>query len=133
MSEVAVMNKRLEPEVKIELGDLGERIIRVDFNCLALIEDKLGRPFTKMGNWQELQMKDMRSIAWAALVHEDPKLTERQVGEVLSMSNMNDVVSKFMQAMTIAVGGTTPAETPVPLPKAVEASPIPAAAQETAA
>lgn len=120
----------LEPEVPIEFGGKS-RIIRVDFNTLALIEERTGKSVMQMGDWRGLKTKDLVSIVWACLVHEDQALTEKEVGKWLTFQNMATVMKAFATAMHISMKGERPTDEaleavsplepipfPIPVPKA---------------
>lgn len=47
----------------------------------------------------KLSIADMRSVVWGALLHEDDKLTEDQVGSFVHMGNMEYVCEQLALAM----------------------------------
>lgn len=112
MSEVNITKKNtqasvLEPVVEIELGGK-TRKLRLDFNALALIEERTGKTISDMGDWKSLSAKHMRSMIWAALVHEDESITEKQVGSWLSLQTFPAVIQKFSEAMFVSMKGEIP-------------------------
>ena len=113
MSEVIniTQNKVLEPEVKIQLGGK-ERTMRLDFNALALIEERTGRSIMAMADWKSMSSRDIRSMVWAALVHEDDSLTEAQVGKWLTLQMLTVAMKAFSEAMHISMKGELPPATP---------------------
>ncbi|MFA2595281.1 hypothetical protein [Bacillus cereus] len=76
-----------------------ERTLLFDLNALADVEDRLGVSMTEIGN--NISIKIMRTLLHAGLVHEDPELTERQVGSMITMDNIAEV----QEALSVAMGG----------------------------
>lgn len=114
ITQMKPQNSILEPEVQIELGGK-TRVMRLDFNALALIEERTGKTISDMGDWKTLSAKHMRSMVWAALVHEDETLTEQQVGRWLSLQMFPIAIKAFSEAMFVSMKGE------MPTPGAVEA------------
>jgi hypothetical protein len=125
MSEVIniTQNKVLEPEVKILLGGK-ERTMRLDFNALALIEERTGRSIMSMADWKSMNSRDIRSLVWASLVHEDESLTESQIGKWLSLQMLPIVMKAFSEAMHISMKGELPPATPVEETGGISSSPL---------
>ena len=48
-------------------------------------------------------MKATRTLLWAGLLHEDEKLTERQVGAMISLTNVETVMEQITEALTAAL------------------------------
>jgi len=94
-------SKKLIP---IELDK--ERNLLVDLNAMCAFEEKTGRKFLDVaddmykGNWPS--MIDFRALFWALLIHEDPKLTLKKVGEILEMT------PETMQKMADAIQANMP-------------------------
>lgn len=107
ITKMGSKNSKLEPEVTIELG--GEtRTLRVDFNTLALIEERTGKTVQQMSDWKSIKSKELRSIIWACLVDSDPSLTEQQVGRWLTLQVFPKAVQAFSEAMFISMKGEAP-------------------------
>lgn len=100
-------NTILEPEVKVEFGGK-ERTFRVDFNTLALIEERTGKSALSFGKVDGIRMKDLRTIIWATLQDADHSITEQEVGRMLTMSSMPVVMEAFMTCMYISMKGKMP-------------------------
>jgi hypothetical protein len=107
ITKMSATNSILEPEVQIELGGK-VRVLRLDFNALALIEERTGKTISDMNDWKSLSAKHMRSMIWAALVHEDETLTEHQVGRWLSLQVFPIAIQKFSEAMFVSMKGDAP-------------------------
>ncbi|MED4840395.1 hypothetical protein P9695_08755 [Weizmannia sp. CD-2023] len=81
--------------VEVELDKV--RHIRYTMNALAEIEDKLGYGLADLDG-KQLKIKEVRVILWAGLIHEDPELTEEQVGDMIDLGNMQYVQGKMSEA-----------------------------------
>ncbi len=74
-----------------------KRKLFYDLNALAEIEDALGVKIHEM-HTLSLGMKNIRTILWAGLIHEDAELLEEQVGSMVSVSNIGEVQVKVQEA-----------------------------------
>ncbi len=82
--------------VKITLNDGVERTIKFTLNALAELEDKFGSvqaAFDKLE--KENSMKALRAILWAGFLHESPNLTEREVGNLIDIAYMQELVESL--------------------------------------
>ena len=77
------------------------RNLRFTLNSLAEIEDRLGVPLSKMSE-VELGIKSVRTMLWAGLIHEDPDLTETEVGNMVDFDNIEYVQTKVTEAFAAA-------------------------------
>lgn len=89
--------------IPIELGGK-TRNLRYDFNALVALEDKLGVPISKIGEvlTGSVSVKNLRTLIWAGLIHEDRGLTQKKVGEWIDFSMLSDVIVKFTEAFEAA-------------------------------
>jgi hypothetical protein len=85
--------------VKMELDK--ERNLRYTMNALAEIEDILGVPLSEMEN-VKMTIKNVRVILWAGLIHEDPELTQEEVGNMVDLGNFKEVQEKVAEAFAMA-------------------------------
>ena len=83
--------------VSIELDK--ERTLNYTLNSLVDIEEKLGVPMEEMGNIQ-MSVRNVRVLLWAGLTHEDENLTERQVGGMVNLHNLQYVQGKVTEAFS---------------------------------
>lgn len=90
------MANKQRGEGKLMLGEV-ERTLRYDLNALAELEDALGVPLSELGNI-EMKIKNVRSILWAGLLHEDESLTEKEVGKHITIDNMEEVQKAIGEA-----------------------------------
>lgn len=115
------MSKHLIPTVPITLDR--PRNLFVDFNATAWIESKTGRSCLDPATFAKPTMKHLRMLLTAALRHEDPDLTEKQVGKYINMGNMAQMFEAVRLAWTSQVSGddddTVPEVEAPPLQQAV--------------
>ncbi len=104
MAYVADVKNRV---VKITLNDGKERTIRFTLNALAELEDKFGSvqaAFDKLE--KEKSMKALRTILWAGLLHENPDITEQEVGNLIDLGYM----AQLMESIGTALDNDLPKE-----------------------
>ena len=93
-------------EVNIRLDKT--RKLRFDFNALAEFEDLMG--CSMIAAFQDFRdsrsgapgvsFKMVRAMLWAGLLHEDPKLTPREAGELLEQADGDEMLDKMSYAIT---------------------------------
>lgn len=93
------MANKQKKMVAIELDKA--RNLYYNLNAIAEIEDKLGIPLSKMGE-VDLGVKSIRTMLWAGLIHEDPELTEVEVGNLVDFENISYVQEKVGEAFAAA-------------------------------
>lgn len=80
------------------------RTLRYGINALCVVEDLIDKQITKL-NMEEVSLKDLRSIIYAGLFHEDNSLTVEGVGELVDeYSNITEVAEKVGEALELAFG-----------------------------
>ena len=93
----------MRKSVTIELDKI--RNLRYGLNALVKVEELTGKSITKL-DLENISMKDLRTILFAGLYHEDNDLTPEKVGELIDdYSNIGEVAGKLGEAFTIAFGG----------------------------
>jgi hypothetical protein len=80
-----------------------ERTLKYDFNAFAELEEKFGTIQKAFDELQKQKLKAVRAIVWAGLIHEDHKLTEQQVGNMLSLADLPAVMKAVTEAITSAL------------------------------
>ena len=74
--------------------------LRLDFNAMAEIEDKLGRSaldvLQEIEGGKSVKVKNLRAVTWAMLLEHHPDATERDAGMVLSHDT--DVLTRVIAA-----------------------------------
>jgi hypothetical protein len=90
------MNNVREKGVKITLDK--ERTMLFDLNALCELEEAFGTIEEAFKALEKMSMKAIRKLLYAALVHEDESLTEKQVGQLIDISNIQEVAVKIQEA-----------------------------------
>lgn len=108
------MSRRANPTARpipIELDR--PRHLLLDFNALALIEEKTGKNTLDGATWSNMTASTMRVFLWACLLHEDPSLTLEQVGKMLTPASIPAVTEAIQKVMAVSMpegGGEGPKE-----------------------
>lgn len=92
--------------VKITLADGVERTIKFTLNAMAELEDRYGSVDEAFKQLDNNSIKAVRCILWAGLMHEDPDLTEQQVGNLIDI--------QYMQELMASLGDAFNADMPAP-------------------
>ena len=84
---------------KLTLGGR-ERTLRYDLNAVAEIGDRLGLEvrIASLGDdifSKPLPLSALRTVIWAGLIHEEPDLTEKEVGAWIDEDNWAEVFKVF--------------------------------------
>lgn len=88
-------------EVKIQLDK--ERTLRFDFNALRAYEKATGRNMLRTNVLQNLNLDDLTTLLWAALVHEDKSLTVDNVGAMLTLKDSDRIFDALTAAFSEAM------------------------------
>ena len=75
------------------------RTLLFDMNAFIALEEIYGSVEDAMKAMSQKKMKPMRSFLWAGLIHEDESLTEKQVGALITMDNMEELIAKLTSAV----------------------------------
>lgn len=84
--------------VKITLTDGVERTIKFTLNAMAELEDRYGSVEEAFKQLDNNSIKAVRCILWAGLIHEDPDLTEQQVGNLIDIQYMQELMASLDDA-----------------------------------
>ncbi|MFI3167137.1 MAG: hypothetical protein R3Y32_03365 [Bacillota bacterium] len=88
--------------VSIQLDKI--RMLRYGINALVIVEELTGRAITKL-DLKNISIKDLRTIVYAGLSHEDKDLTPESVGEIIdTYSDITYVAEKVGEAFSLAFG-----------------------------
>ncbi|MEG1520203.1 MAG: hypothetical protein RR458_04370, partial [Clostridia bacterium] len=88
--------------VTIELDK--PRTLRFGVNALVVVEELTGKAITKL-DLNNISMKDLRTIIYAGLVHDDKELTPEKAGELIDeYSELGIVAEKLGEALNLAYG-----------------------------
>jgi len=101
MGKKAIASK-VKPVVKITLDK--ERTLKLDLNAMVAYEEATGSnlldgSFLSSG----MSAKELRTMLWACLLHEDDTLTEQQVGSWVNPANLVDITSKLDEAFEVSL------------------------------
>ena len=84
--------------IKITLTDGVERTIKFTLNAMAELEDRYGSVEEAFKQLDNNSIKAVRCILWAGLIHEDPDLTEQQVGNLIDIQYMQELMTSLGEA-----------------------------------
>ena len=84
---------------KITLNDGVERELRFTLNAMAEMEDRYGSVDAAFEALDSNSIKAVRFVLWAGLMHTDEGLTEKQVGNLIDIQLMNEIMSTMSEAM----------------------------------
>lgn len=74
-----------------------ERVLFYNLNALCALEE-MGVNIADLGT--AVKMSQVRAILWAGLKHEDADLTLEDVGELITMDNINEVSEAISAAFS---------------------------------
>ena len=84
--------------VSITLTDGVERHLKFDLNAMAELEDRYGSVDAAFAELDKNSIKAVRFILWAGLIHEDPELTEKQVGSLIDIPYLQSIMGTLNKA-----------------------------------
>jgi hypothetical protein len=96
------MNDIKQKGISIKLDK--ERHLSFDLNALCELEEKyetLAKALNVISS--SPSMKDIRYILYLALAHEDEELTEKQVGKLITINNVNEVIDALGESLNISL------------------------------
>ena len=92
--------RNAKPRVKtITLNDGVEREIRFTLNAMAELEDRYGSVDAAFKALDEGSIKAARCVLWAGLLDGDESLTEQQVGKLIDIGLMNEILENLGEAL----------------------------------
>lgn len=84
-------------EVKVQLDK--ERNLKFTLNSLVYAEEN-GVDIQTMGKGGAVKLKDLRTLLFAGLMHEDKELTPEMVGEFIDVQELAPISEALNQAFT---------------------------------
>lgn len=82
-------------EVSITLDK--ERTLKFTLNSLVYVEEQ-GVDIQKMGEAKGMKLKDLRTLLFAGLMHEDAELTPESVGGMIDVSELSSISEALNKA-----------------------------------
>lgn len=80
-----------------------ERNLKFDLNAFAELEEIYGSIDAAMQAMEKGSIKSIRTLIWAGLIHEDEKLTEKQVGSWIALRDLEPMTIALKNAMETAL------------------------------
>lgn len=98
------MTSPLVPQASITLEGK-EYHMRLDLNALSDFESMTGKSIMRGGltDISNLELSDARALLWACMVQEDESLTIRQVGRLISVNNLAELVETIQSLVSGAM------------------------------
>ena len=75
------------------------RVLRYTLNAFAEMEERYGSVQEALNMVEKNNMKAIIFMLWCGLMHEDELLTERQVGNMIDITELQDISDKMGLAM----------------------------------
>lgn len=85
-------------DVVVKLNDGKERKLKFDLNALAELEDMYGTVDDAFKALDSGSVKAVRAVLWAGMLHDEPELTEREVGSLMDIQCLTEMTDALSQA-----------------------------------
>lgn len=91
---------------KVTLLDGQERILRYDLNAIAEVGERLNIKI-RLGHLRDdlmevpLELGALRTILWAGVLHDTPDADEREIGKLVDLESLPEVVTDFFSQFTV--------------------------------
>lgn len=86
----------LDKPKTIDLGDGVERECKFTLNAMAELEDKYGSIEEAFEKIKQGRISAIRFLLWCILIPDGEELTEKQVGSLISLDNLNELMDAIM-------------------------------------
>lgn len=107
-----------QPKKTIDLGDGVEREVTFSLNAMAELELKYGSLDEAFEKLQDGSIATIRYLLWLVLVPEgDDDLTEKQVGALIKIDNLNEIMDSLMTLFNESMPESTQDPNQVAQPK----------------
>lgn len=83
----------------VDLGDGVEREVVFSLNAMAELEEKYGSIDAAFNKVKSGSVAAVRFLLWVIMHDNDEALTERQVGSMIRLDNLNEVMETLMAAL----------------------------------
>jgi len=104
---------KVKPAIPILLDK--ERHLLLDLNAMVAFEEATGESLFKGIDPEHMGAKELRALLWACLLHEDEKLTLKQVGSWINTGNMAEIAQHINDAFQAAMPEAEGKKEKVPL------------------
>lgn len=91
----------------IDLGDGVERDIEFSLNAMADLEEKYGTIENAFEKVQSDNISAIRFLLWCLLNNGEQEISEREIGRLINLRNLSDLMSSVMDYMEEALPGIT--------------------------
>ena len=91
----------------IDLGDGVEREIEFSLNAMADLEEKYGTIEQAFEKVQGDNISAIRFLLWCLLNNGEQEISEREIGRLINLRNLSDLMSSVMDYMEEAMPGIT--------------------------
>lgn len=76
-----------------------EKQLKYTLNSFAEMEDKYGNVDDALNAMEKGSIKAVRFMLWAGLIHADENLTEKEVGAMIELSDLQELSDKMNEVM----------------------------------
>lgn len=114
MSNVSKIKRQ---PVYIELGG-EQKQLKYTLNSFAEMEDRYGSVDEALKAMEKGSIKAVRFMLWVGLIHADDTITEKQVGALIELNDLNELSEKMNQTMNLDLPVKETKETIVANPNA---------------
>jgi len=76
-----------------------ERRISLDGNDMCDFQELTGKNLFNANFWKEIGPKDIVALLWVALVKDEPTLTQKDVGKLIQVGEMEKVITALSDAI----------------------------------
>lgn len=83
----------------VDLGDGVEREVTFSLNAMAELEDKYGSVDAAFNKVKSGSVAAVRFLLWTIMYDNDESLTERQVGAMIRLDNIGEIMYTLMEAL----------------------------------
>lgn len=83
----------------IDLGDGVEREVSFSLNAMAELEEKYGSIESAFDKIKAGSVAAIRFMLWCIMIGDDDSLTEREVGNMINLTNLKDIMSTIMEVL----------------------------------
>ena len=77
-----------------------ERTLKLTMRGMLTFEEKTGKNLFKGFNVQKMSFKEITTLLWVCLIHEDKELTYDMFVDMVGMSRVRELSEKCMECIT---------------------------------